>query len=208
MQAAASLLCLWPGLPQLWFRGELRAFLTAVVFATLFNFFLVASLVWPELVPPLILKAGWLGLTCFWAVAVWRSYRSFPESPVGEAAECLDSMYVAAQHEYLQGHWFEAESLLQQLISKHDGDIDAKLMLAAVMRQTKRIDDAQQQLKLVERMEGSAKWTFEIRRERILLDRIDPEDIHSTNLREREGKPEIETKDASRANTRTDAAEC
>jgi cytochrome c-type biogenesis protein CcmH/NrfG len=82
-------------------------------------------------------------------------------------------LFVRAQTEYLKGHWFEAETLLGQLLEEQDSDVDAQLMLATLYRRTRRVEDGQSKLKVLERMDGAEKWALEMAREREMLDRLE-----------------------------------
>ena len=80
-----------------------------------------------------------------------------------------EDLFRRALTEYLRGAWFEAESLCGQVVANHPRDVDARLMLATLMRRTKRYADAGRQLAELERIESSAKWQAEIEREKRLL---------------------------------------
>jgi cytochrome c-type biogenesis protein CcmH/NrfG len=81
-------------------------------------------------------------------------------------------LFIQAQAEYLKGHWFEAETLLGQLLENQDSDVDAQLMLATLYRRTGRIEDGRRKLQELERMDGANKWVLEMAREREMLDRL------------------------------------
>jgi len=154
MRALPVVTCLWPGLSRLWLRGDWLSLATAIAFGAALNLVLVSSFVWPELLPSSAVIAGWLGLGAMWSVSVVRSFRALP--PSGDAPGVDDrGLFIAAQGEYLKGHWFEAESLLQRLICRSPGDADAQLLLATLYRHTRRLDEAHDRLQLVERMEGA-----------------------------------------------------
>jgi cytochrome c-type biogenesis protein CcmH/NrfG len=71
--------------------------------------------------------------------------------------------------EYLKGAWFEAESLLGKLVAQDHRDVDARLMLASLLRHTRRPLEARRQLDELQRLEKAEKWQVEIERERQLL---------------------------------------
>jgi hypothetical protein len=175
MRMAASLLCLWPGLPQLWLRGDWRALCVALIFTALFNLLFVASFLWTEMLPATVLPAAWMGLAVSWSVSVWHSCRWWRQGVTPVASPACDRLFIQAQGEYLQGHWFEAESVLQQVLKARPQDAEARLLLATLQRRTRRWEEARQQLRLLERMEGAARWVLEIQRERQLLEQVETE---------------------------------
>ncbi len=80
-----------------------------------------------------------------------------------------DTLFNRVQHEYLKGHWNEAETLLNRRIEIAQRDVEARLMLATLLRHTRRPDEATKQLKAIERLDDSIHWRFEIDRERQLI---------------------------------------
>jgi hypothetical protein len=160
---------LWPGLPQLWFEGAWSGLALAFGFGLLFNFLLVASLVWVELIAPSVLGLAWLAVGVIWAgsgiFVVWTG--GLRDS--SGAAQARDDLFRGALGEYLKGAWFEAESILGQLLAQDNRDVDARLLLASLLRHTRRPLEARRQLDELDRLEKAAKWQMEIERERELL---------------------------------------
>ena len=169
MRAAGWITCLWPGLSRLWFRGEVLGLLTATAFASLLNLLLVATFIWPELVHPVVWYAGWLIVTVFWCCGFWRSVRRWPELTGRALAGAGEDLFIQAQAEYLKGHWFEAETLLRQLLRHCNRDVDVLLMLATLYRRTGRLDEAEKQLDRMDRLDEARKWRWEIAQERETL---------------------------------------
>ena len=58
---------------------------------------------------------------------------------------------------------------MEDLLRREQRDVDARLMLATLMRHTARADEAMKQLDLLASLDGAEKWELEIRRERELL---------------------------------------
>jgi len=160
---------LWPGLPQLWFEGAWWGLALAFGFGLLVNFLLVTSFVWVELIPPIVLWLAWLALGVIWAgsglFVAWTG--GLRDSPGAAAAR--DDLFRRALGEYLKGAWFEAESMLGQLLAQDNRDVDARLMLASLLRHTRRPLEARRQLDELQRLEKAEKWQVEIARERQLL---------------------------------------
>ena len=56
-----------------------------------------------------------------------------------------------------------------------DHDVDAHLLLASLLRHTKRLNEAREQLQRLERLDGAEKWQMEIGREHLRLDDLENE---------------------------------
>ncbi len=173
---------LWPGLPQLWFDGAWSGLALSIGFSLLLNLLLVASLVCGELLEPAVLRFGWLALGLAWAsslVLMGWGEKSRTASAVAPARGLVSPRLT----EYLRGGWFEAESLCGQVIANHPRDVDARLMLATLLRRTKRYADAQRQLAELDRIESAAKWQAEIEQEkRLLTQRMGTAEVQGPNL--------------------------
>jgi tetratricopeptide (TPR) repeat protein len=156
----------------LWLRGQVRGLLSAGVFAALVNFALVSSFIWPDSVNATVRQVVWLIIAVSWPLAAWRTWRLLPQlsSPRTNLAD--QNLFLRAQEEYLKGHWVEAESLLERMLRHHPSDADVRLMLASLYRHTRRVDEAQRHLRLLERQNGGAKYYLEMAHERKLLARL------------------------------------
>jgi len=174
MQMTRWASCLWPGLPQLW-RGSWSGLVLAMTFGVLLNVVLVTSFGWTELVAPAARATSWAVLAAFWAVATAVSYRAIgrPRAEPEEVTAEGDLLLVEAQGEYLRGNWLDAERLLRQLLRNSNSDVDARLMLATLLRHTRRLDEARLELDRLERLEDAAKWRHEIEQERRQVERIE-----------------------------------
>lgn len=171
MHCSPYIICLWPGLPRLWIRGDWAALVGAVMFGAGLNLVLVSSFVWPELLPPSFNLIGWVVIGTIWLASVIQAYRSLPH--LREPPRVDDrGLFIQAQAEYLKGHWFEAETLLRQLLRHCSRDADVLLMLATLYRRTKRYDEAEKQLDRLELLDEAEKWRAEISQERATLKRI------------------------------------
>ncbi len=161
---------LWPGLPQLWADGVWAGLALAVGFGVLFNLLLAASLVWDELVAPPQLRWGWGVAGGLWAVAVAISLRSRARRGPSRAVADGEVLFREALSEYLLGNWFEAEAILGRMLQASPTDAEARLLLATLLRHTRRIDAARDQLARLELLRSSQNWKLEIDAERRLLD--------------------------------------
>jgi hypothetical protein len=163
-------MCLWPGLPRLWLRGDWSSLAFACGFGVALNLGLVSSFIWPELLPSPFVISGWLVLGAVWLASAVRTFWSLPF--LCNSGQVDDQgLFIAAQGEYLRGHWFEAENLLHELLGRSPADVDAHLLLATLYRHTRRIDEAHERLRLMERLDGVERWRSEISVERQLLKR-------------------------------------
>jgi hypothetical protein len=66
------------------------------------------------------------------------------------------------------------------LLAENTRDLEARLMLAGLMRRTSRFEEAKKQLDQLERFEGAEKWEREIAREwEYLAEKKSPEKIQA-----------------------------
>ena len=158
---------LWPGLPDAWLRGRIEGLLIALGFALVLEIALLTSFVWPLWFGPFTRTVVWFCVAVYWLIgtvsAVIRGAHNF-----GNASGRL-GLFRQAQAEYLNGNWFGAERLLQQLLGTDETDADVRLMLATLYRRIRRWDAARRQLSLVTTYDHEGKWRLEVSRERILL---------------------------------------
>ena len=180
------MLYLWPGLPQIWRRGAWFGLAMAVGFALLVNLSLMTSLIWSELTSSGMRITSWALVGLVWLASAAASYgwgqavntleqecsdgRQDPSQPQGPEVPLSEGLQY-----YLQKNWFEAERVFRRLLRRNSRDLDARLMLASLLRHTERFEEAKSQLQRLERIEGSRKWDLEIQQEQRLLDRIETE---------------------------------
>jgi len=171
---------LWPGLPQLWDSGFWSGLVLAAGFALLLNLLLLASFVWVELLSSLHLRVGWLAAGSLWmgaAVISGRygargrysnSSRDGGRGP-GHSTASAEVLFREALSEYLQGSWFEAEAILKRLLHLDPRDMEARLLLATLLRHTRRRNEALEQLDRLERLRDAPLWAQEIAAERLRI---------------------------------------
>ena len=187
MPWGSVLLCGWPGLSGLWFRGQTSSLLVAVGFSILLNLALVSSFLWPWSLGETFPLVAWPMILVIWGTSALAAYRGLPDLmavPTSEKVaveERPDTLFIQAQREYLGGHWEEAESLLQRRIHRESRDMEARLLLATLLRHSRRLNEATEQLNDMQRYDESIEWSFEIDRERQLIELIDR---HETAERE------------------------
>ena len=112
----------WPGLPQLWRRGDWSGLALALGFALLLNLVLLTTFVWTELVTPSVAVAAWVVVAGFWLASFISSWRSGFEQ--GRAPTAQEDLFPTAVAEYLKGNWYDVEQICQRLLRRNDRDVD------------------------------------------------------------------------------------
>jgi len=184
---------LWPGLTRAWL-GEWRGFGQSAGFALLVDAMLLATVVWDEVLGSTAAWIGWSVVALAWlvgAVAGRHRLRELSQQSddsrhlAGDAAHPQD-LFPEALNEYLQGNWHVAEEKCRELIRRRRDDVEARLLLATLLRHSERPDDARQMLDEMEKFDGAAGWEMEIACERRLLDEaeIEPDEAESDETEE------------------------
>lgn len=175
------ILCSWPGLPGLWYRGQASSLLVAAGFSILLNLALVSTFLWPWSLGETFPLVTWPIILLVWMTSACVTYKSLPDlmsvSPIPTHPEdrssiSNDTLFIQAQSEYLKGHWPEAESLLRRNLQTSPRDIEARLLLATLLRHNRRLDDASEELENLLKYDQSINWISEIRREQKLIELI------------------------------------
>jgi tetratricopeptide (TPR) repeat protein len=166
--------CLWPGLPRVWSHGSRVALLCSAAFALLLNSAVVVTFVWPEVVTPLTRLALWVAVAVLWLGAIGRFawQRRYGSAHAHEAKDA-DQLFVQAQDESLRGDWCQAEQTLRKLLRTEPDDGEARLLLATLMKHTRRYGQAREELQRLERLEAADRLRLEIRREYDQLQRLE-----------------------------------
>ncbi|MGA2035315.1 MAG: hypothetical protein ABSG68_23960 [Thermoguttaceae bacterium] len=160
---------LWPGLPQLSRYGSWSALLMAVGAAALLNTALLASFVWTELLTRELRIIYWLILAVAWGASGVFSFCWSRGKSREQHRDPRRDLFGDAVCAYLKGNWYETERLLCRLLTNNGRDLEARLMMATLLRRTKRFEEAGRQLDLLVRVDGAQQWVMEIRREGELL---------------------------------------
>ena len=127
---------------------------------------------------------GWVDSNRFLGNRAW----------VGESQRQLD-LFLAARGEYLRGKWNKSEELLSRILADDPRDVEARLMLATLMRHRSRIDEAREHLRRLQRLERAGNWNMEIEREWRALRRMESicvADAHITKSRDQGGESHAE----------------
>lgn len=157
--------CLWPGLPELWWRGRLSALSVAIPFGIGINLFLVTRFIYPSWISPGLVSMGfWVGMVA-WFFSVSRSIRELPGLLVPRHVSEEPDHFPEAREAYLRGNWTKAEKLLSEVLSIEPRDPPALLLLTGVYRHTDRLESAEILLEQISRLEVSDSWLLEVEAE-------------------------------------------
>jgi hypothetical protein len=187
MRWGPILLCGWPGLPGLWFRGAWSSLIVAVGFSILLNFALVTSFLWRYQLGETFPLVAWPTILFIWSISAWMAYRRLPDLmavPSSEKvadSEAPDTLFIQAQGEYLRGHWEEAASLLARQIQRNPRDVESRLLLATLFRHTRQFEQATMELDEIQKFDEAIEWQFEIQREFELLDIVRQHELDQAN---------------------------
>jgi hypothetical protein len=178
---SSLILCLWPGLAASWLRGSYSALAAAIAFGALLNFVITATFVWPnigghELPAGLIPITGWLLVLWLWVGGITQQRRMLLTWGTPPKDDGSEKLFRQAQTEYLQGQWVAAERLLTELIKLRQADVEGRLLLATVLRRTKRPEDAARELTQLEELPAAGYWYREIADERRQLAELSAEE--------------------------------
>ena len=173
MRAAQWITCCWPGLSGLWLQGRWSGLVTAIGFAVLLNVAMASQFLWVQVVSQQGLAILWAIAFLAWCGGFWQAARHVYRLPPRPLRQGEVDLFIQAQGEYLRGHWFEAEAILERLVNSNPQDVDAHLMLAGLYRHTKRRVEATERLRQLKQIDGAAKWQLEVRQEFELLQRLD-----------------------------------
>ncbi|TWT53479.1 hypothetical protein Pla22_11080 [Rubripirellula amarantea] len=189
MESVHYVTCLWPGLPELWWRGRLTALPAAIAFALAVNFVLVTRFIYPQWLPSgLATMAFWIGLVA-WGFLIYRNIRELPEIVFPRAVSEEPDVFPAAQQAYLKGNWKVTEQLLNDVLAIEHRDPPALLLLAGVYRITERYESAEMLMKEIGRLEVADGWFLEVAAEQQRLEQA----IEKQRLAESEMADEKET---------------
>ena len=162
----------------------------AIGFALLFNLCLICTFVWNDLIPNgyLVLLAATTSL--YWVLGWVDSNRFLGNRSSVPASQRQLDLFLAARGEYLRGEWEKSEELLSRILADDPRDVEARLMLATLMRHRGRIDEAREHLRRLQRLERAGSWNMEISREWMALQRMESNcaaDDRATVSREDQG---------------------
>lgn len=189
------LLCCWPGLPGLWFRGRWSSLMVAIAFSILLNLAIISTFIWTGvLVDETFSAIAWPMIIAFWAGAGWIAFHNLPDvmsvkSRTGRTVlDLSDALFLDARGEYLKGHWDTAERLLLKQLLQRPRDIESRLLLATLYRHTRNFENAWRELETLEMFDEAETWRSEILRERKLLELIMDHENSTPDVQAETGK--------------------
>ncbi|MCE5302518.1 MAG: hypothetical protein LLF97_05340 [Planctomycetaceae bacterium] len=141
----------------------------AVGLFVLLDVLLLVSFGWSELIDPQCRNGLWIGFAAVWLASVAWSGRQCVRRAALERIDGDQDPFGEAIDHYLRGDYFQTEQTLERLLRRNPRDLDARLMLAGVLRRTGRRMEAMEQLDMLSTMEGAGRWELEMQRERELL---------------------------------------
>ncbi|QDV10375.1 hypothetical protein CA51_02230 [Rosistilla oblonga] len=203
--------CMWPGLPEIWFRGRMSGLPAAICFAIAINTLLVSRFIYPQWLEPLMVRSVCWAFVGIWVVLFVRAVRGLPMLLAPRHASGEEDRYDAARTEFLKGRWFEAEALLVHCLEVDPRDALSLLLLASVYRKTDRFAAAAQTLDALAALEtGDAWWLerdIEERRLKRMVDDLVAQQEDSETEEESESPADSEgsqTADAAKASSSTE----
>lgn len=167
------LLKLWPGLDYLVRHGSFRAWLGAMFYAFFAMAVLCVTLVWDDIMPVQSRKVLLILFGITWLLGIFVSHRfekAFQESQKQRKKDSVvNDTLPLAQTEFLRQNYYEAEKLLRERLLKFPEDVPARFFLVSVLRRQKRLNDAREQLAILEQNPALELWALELYKEKELL---------------------------------------
>ena len=157
-------MCMWPGLTGLWLVGEWTALLSAIAFATLFNFALVIVFVYPDWFSREVKLIAWTSIGLFWLISFLRTRGKrdlFLDRMESNDADDDVELH-EAQTEYLAGEWKAAETIVEEILLQNPRDVEARLLLISIFRRQDRLPEARRQIEIASQYDGAVRWRDEI----------------------------------------------
>jgi len=170
---------LWPGMPPAWDGGLWLGLAAAVGFAAAVEILLLTGWVWSEMVGRTVFGCLSLATGGGWLVGIVANRRWLARRATIAERNPAEDLFPAALAEYLQANWFAAEQKCRDLIRRRNDDVDARLLLATLLRHTDRRTEARTELDALAKLDGAAKWALEMTHERRLLDEADEDEAES-----------------------------
>ena len=134
---------------------------------------LCLTLVWDDMMP---LKSQKVLLVLFafsWLLGIFVSHRfekAFQESQKQRSKDSTaNDILPLAQTEFLRQNFYEAEKLLRERLLKFPEDVPARFFLVSVLRRQKRVNDAREQLAILEQNPNLGLWVLDLFRDKEIL---------------------------------------
>lgn len=182
MRLLLGIASLWPGFGRAWVLKRWDGLALAVGFAAALTGALIATFVANQWLPVAaagsIAAVGWILVIGLWALGLSWLRHDWPRlSAAADASltEQVEGLFREAQHEYLKGHWLEAELLIRRLLRRAPADVEARLLLASIERRSNRLKEAKKTLVGMQQIAGE-KWQLEIEMELRQLEEVEREE--------------------------------
>jgi hypothetical protein len=191
---------LWPGWTRAWL-GEWPGLGQAACFTLLVDLMLLVTVVWDEVLGSTAAWFGWSLVAVAWTIGAFAGRRRLNElsestdDPAVVAASPQD-LFPEALNEYLQGNWLVAEEKCRELVRRRRDDVEARLLLATLLRHAERLDEARRALAELEKFDGAVRWEMEIACERRLLEEAEANETTDETVLSDDGLSE-ETEESS-----------
>ena len=157
----------WPGLPRLWYRGDVAGLGWALIFGAAFNLALISTFYWPSWITPWGVRGLWLAIVALSFGFGCTSWINWGEI-AGKAKldEGTEELYLEAQDHYLRGEYFEAEAALHRIFSSGKQDVEAAILMVLILRRTRRWAQALYCIDRLLLLDNAMVWQRELGLER------------------------------------------
>jgi hypothetical protein len=157
--------------------GQWSALCSAIGFTLLLNFGLTITLVYPEWFPREISLVVWLAVVVCWGIGFSRNWwqRATLLEVDSATDDVQDDLFHQAQTDYLCGDWESAAALAERVLFQNPRDVEARLLLASVLRRQNLFDESRRQIEIAGNYDGAVKWADEIENELDWLDMAEAE---------------------------------
>ncbi|MDO4569001.1 MAG: hypothetical protein Q4D38_01290 [Planctomycetia bacterium] len=163
----------WPGLEYLRRFGSIAAWVVAMIYAFFASGIILTTLFWTEVAADSSQTILLVLFAAVWLLGVVASHRCEKvreEYERKHRQEALaDDTLPLAQTAYLRRNFYEAERLLRARLDRFSDDVQSRLLLVSVLYRQQRIEDAKQQIALLEQNSTLGAWRLEVYREKQLL---------------------------------------
>jgi tetratricopeptide (TPR) repeat protein len=119
---------------------------------------LLSSFIWPAV----FYQRLYFGLValCIWLYAILDNLRLLRKETLWQKES--ETLYRGALEKYLQGKYEDSLRNLRRLLWLKSSDLEARLLIAEIYRQTGKISQAKRALKKIRRLDEQDKWRWEV----------------------------------------------
>lgn len=181
MHGARWWMYLWPGWVGAWTRGDWPSLVWAAAAGLALDVALTGSWVWNEWLAPSAVTVLWTATGLFWIVSWWMGERRLSCLARLSEPDAGTDLFPLALDEYLRGDLLAAETHCVDALEQNPRDAEFWLLLASVLRQGRRRNEALTALGQLERLDAGKRWKLEIDAERRRLHRRDDENANESH---------------------------